>query len=408
MLSAFKETREQNTRPASHWPVLWRQIMRSSITKFAAAAVVIIAAILGLSYFEKTSSVAWADILNALSQVHNVVYNEKTILDPYEWTNKVYINEKGVMRTEAERESFIVLCDFNETSQMLNIIPSSKKVYVQKYFKKGTGDKFYSKFNWLDWIVTMHQRECKFAREEVMDGMKTYLYVNEIPYETTKVWIDPKTYLPVRMEEYRLPNAEKKTVMPQMSLSYGDFGGDPNISNSSGIGSGRGSGLGIQKKETKIRTDFVWNGELDESLFSMEIPQGYEVEEKTQEHSETTKEDLLDALEFYAEMNGKIFPSNIDMLGDPNVIEPLLVQKYHKGGVPKDEFDQALGMMNKILRGVFFVQLTKVNCIWGYASNEVSFGDANEPLFWWKPQDSNEYEVIYGDLSIRDENDMLQ
>jgi hypothetical protein len=32
----------------------------------------------------------------------------------------------------------------------------------------------------------------------------------------------------------------------------------------------------------------------------------------------------------------------------------------------------------------------------------VSFGAADMPIFWYRPKDSKNYRVIYGDLSVRD------
>jgi hypothetical protein len=77
MLSAFKETREQNTRPAIQWPVLWREIMRSSITKLAAAAVIIIAVLIGIHHFGGSidgSNVAFGNVIGYL-QTHSYTFD---------------------------------------------------------------------------------------------------------------------------------------------------------------------------------------------------------------------------------------------------------------------------------------------------------------------------------------------
>jgi hypothetical protein len=94
MLSAFKETREQNTRPASHWPVLWRKIMRNSITKLAAAAVIIAVVVLGVTILEKTSKPAWAieNTANAMDKF-NAIYISALVSPSLESLRQGFDNE---------------------------------------------------------------------------------------------------------------------------------------------------------------------------------------------------------------------------------------------------------------------------------------------------------------------------
>ena len=37
-----------------------------------------------------------------------------------------------------------------------------------------------------------------------------------------------------------------------------------------------------------------------------------------------------------------------------------------------------------------------------YNAEGVKLGDADKPLVWWLPKDSETYHVIYGDLSVKD------
>jgi len=39
---------------------------------------------------------------------------------------------------------------------------------------------------------------------------------------------------------------------------------------------------------------------------------------------------------------------------------------------------------------------------WRYAGENVKFGDAQTPVFWYQPAGSQMYRVIYGDLSVKD------
>ena len=131
-------------------------------------------------------------------------------------------------------------------------------------------------------------------------------------------------------------------------------------------------------------SDFVWDADLDESLFSLEPPEGYTVEEKQFDDSGPGEKHLIEALSFWTEMSEGLFPSAINELGDPNKVRPMLVEKFDEDGDPKEEFDRALKMMNKVLKGLMFAQQRKVDGSWHYAGDGVRLGDADTPICWWK------------------------
>ncbi|MGA2915395.1 MAG: hypothetical protein ABSE89_05155 [Sedimentisphaerales bacterium] len=73
MLTAYKET--ETTKPADLQPGVWRIIMKSKITKFAAAAIIIIAAVLTINIFNKsvpTASAATQVLQDAIEAVSGV------------------------------------------------------------------------------------------------------------------------------------------------------------------------------------------------------------------------------------------------------------------------------------------------------------------------------------------------
>ncbi len=76
-LTAFDKS--EKTQSVSPEPNIWRIIMKSRITKLAAAAVIIIAVILGINYFGGSpdgASVAWANITRRLNDVDHVHFYE--------------------------------------------------------------------------------------------------------------------------------------------------------------------------------------------------------------------------------------------------------------------------------------------------------------------------------------------
>jgi hypothetical protein len=39
---------------------------------------------------------------------------------------------------------------------------------------------------------------------------------------------------------------------------------------------------------------------------------------------------------------------------------------------------------------------------WHYAGKDVKLNTPNQAIFWWKPKEDGDYEVIYADLSVKD------
>ena len=56
----------------------------------------------------------------------------------------------------------------------------------------------------------------------------------------------------------------------------------------------------------------------------------------------------------------------------------------------------------KVMRGFLFVlSLSAEGVDWHYAGADARFGDAGTPVFWYRPEGSQTYRVIYADLSVR-------
>ena len=147
--------------------------------------------------------------------------------------------------------------------------------------------------------------------------------------------------------------------------------------------------------------DFQWNVELDMSLFSFDIPSDYSIVDELEVIDFESDEKLLaEVLTFWAETNDGQFPVDIDDLGDPNIVKPLLKKAYDKDGDAKAEFDTAYNQMDKILTALYFVQQKKVSGSWAYTGSDIEFGDTDSVIYWFKHDDSEEYTIIYGDLTI--------
>ena len=177
-----------------------------------------------------------------------------------------------------------------------------------------------------------------------------------------------------------------------------------------------------------ISSDFVFNVELDESLFNMEPPAGYKVEHLRFKFTVGNEKDIVEALRFFSEVSGGAFPNdfgtqahellrNSGIVLKPGKSVDAEVRKWikaqHWAGEQKltdeqkqkvDAFrEQAVSdRMSQCTRALRFVVGLLPQADVHYAGKGVKFGAADKPIFWYRPTNGKKYRVIYADLSVRD------
>lgn len=260
--------------------------------------------------------------------------------------------------------------------------------------------------------------------EKEIDGRKVVgFHISSQPHDLI-LWGDPKTGLPVRVE----------------------------------------TTWGMEGSVKATFSDFVFNVDMDESLFSLEPPAGYTVRNAKTDHSPEEEKDLIEMFREYSKLFDGAFPDSLDFLttttiagkkasirmmtqnfweklapakGKPNevqrrkleelmlkVIEGKLNEEQIKEQVEEfiethglktaevgevqaqetEEFGQAQinEILRRVQRGLNFANGLPRNADAHYVGKGVSFGAADTPIFWYRPKDSKNYRVIYADLSVRD------
>lgn len=181
-----------------------------------------------------------------------------------------------------------------------------------------------------------------------------------------------------------------------------------------------------------VMNNFRYNVELDPSLFSLEPPAGYTVENR--DVAMPTEEDLVGNLRFVAEHNGGVFPAAIgfgseeftkalqaELIAEPQkLLETPEVQERMAEVMAQHAGDKAAGtkawmnewkkmtepitqkIMQKRMQGViFYGELTPENDS-HYVGGGVKLGTPDRPILWYKPTGSERYRVIYADLSVKE------
>ncbi len=145
-----------------------------------------------------------------------------------------------------------------------------------------------------------------------------------------------------------------------------------------------------------VMSRFVLNQELDESLFSMDPPEGYTLAAKMEmSKDDPSEEDVLALLRVWASGNAGRFPDRLD----PSKFAAAAAKAdWRELGVDSREKAQAL----REAIGRAFYLLHNWELEWGYVGKGVDRGQADRPVLWYRRMGSKMYRVAYGDFSVAD------
>jgi len=338
-------------------------IMRSRITKLAAAAVIIIAILTAIHFLgSPIEGIAWADVVRPILTARTVVFNVITVEGENVPITRVM--NMGTQRVRSEVLSadgktvqVIVIVDF-DTSRMLALNPKQKTAVLID-LKDMPEEKSENVLEIMRNLITELQNDPNVSVEPLgekeIDGQIATVFRAIGPDVELTIWADPQTALPIRMEQ----------KWRQMQF---------------------------------VCTDFQFDIEMDESLFSMEIPEGYSALPRAELPIESSAEqDLIETLRIWAEiiLDGA-FPKDFSVQAYMDDVPKM----REKAGALSQEEKLELGL--KMGRGFVFFQLLKAENDWHYVGKNVKLGDAESPVCWYRPKDSEIYHVIYGDLSVKD------
>jgi len=350
--------REQNVRlktagKAGTALKLRRIIMKSSITRIAAAAVVLIVAGLGIHYI-MAPSVTFADVIEPILNARTVIFD--FIIGDEETSPLIHdiVVGQRIRRTISNLPNMTSIIDL-ESAKILALDTEGKTAtYVDITGQVQKGTQNYVEF--LRQVIVKLQDNYEKLGEQEIDGQKAIGFVATGSNEEVKVWADRKTALPIRIE-----------------LRLGQL--------------------------FVIMKNFKFDVPIEDSQMSMDVPPGYTLEQTEVDFSGATEQDFVESLRIWADvmMDGK-FP---EAIGTENAMKqvPLLGEKVAPLNLTDDEKKQ-LGM--KFIRGMLFLQIYETGGEWHYAGKGVKLGDADKAIFWYRPKDSETWRLVYGDLSVKD------
>jgi len=259
MLEVFKKAEQEPSSRIIVFRTLRRIIMKSPMTKIATAAAIIIAFSIGIHFLGDGSSVAWSQVVEQLNnytkyKCRQRVVREQGLQIP---TMQVYHLNLQQRRQEVE-DGTIHIIDMRSVDPItVELDPARMKATVTNLI--GFGPK--KDPHIIEMVKRFEQQSTerlgtKKVNGKILQGFRHK--PNE--YNDFTVWVDPKTKLPVEIEL---------------------------------IHTNRG--------QTIFMDQFEFDFELDESAFSTEVPEGYEVKINNQDYrpvdqKEISPEDLRSGL----------------------------------------------------------------------------------------------------------------
>ena len=352
--------REQNIRlktasRATEALKIRRTIMKSPITRIAAVAAVIIVAALGINYI-MAPSVTWAQVIEPILNARTIVFDLILGTDDTGTVAHEIVVGSRMRRIMSNMPNMTMIIDM-DNAKLLGLDTEAKTaIYVDIEGDLGDRTRNYIKFV-RQIIGQLQDGQVEELGERVIDGQKAIGFVGRGQNEEVRIWADPETALPIRIEAQ------------------------------------------IGQEFSFIMKNFEFDAAVDESLVSMDVPDGYTLQKTDINLGNATEKDFVESLRIWAEIIGDgTFPQAIGTESTMKAM-PTLVQKLTAMQVTEEKGTQ-IGM--GFAKGMLFHQILESQGAWNYAGAGVKLGDAGKAIFWYQPKGSQTYRVIYGDLSVKD------
>jgi len=335
---------------------LWRNVMNSPKAKFAFAASLLIAVVLGIiPIFKQTAPPTFAQVAGRLMHAENAVL---TIIVGQPGTApqiRDMILGNRIRRT-VEGTPTVSIIDL-ETSRVLTFDSNSKTaVYMELKNLPQIPNYMERLRNILSILEETEGVQIEYLPEHILDGRKVLGYHAVYPGGELYLWADPATYAPVQIDQYE----------GQMTI---------------------------------LCKDMQFDVPMEEELFSMEAPEGYIVQQTQLDLAGGTEENFIEGLRLWAEYIGDgFFPEDVHVEAFIKNASKI-GQKLQAAGLPDAE---AMKIGMAISRHVLFIRFFKGEGEWVYNGKDVRLGDAQIPIFWYKPKGASTWRVIYGDLRVEE------
>ncbi len=373
-------------------------IVRSRTTRIAAAAVIVIAVLVGVLRIGGPG-VALADVLETVEQVHAFMYKMKmTVTGRMMWdTSARDMEQQGtnVISTDYGMKMEMTMTDPNsgeQTTQQIYVLPEQKAMFMIMLDQER-----YARMEFDDNLLARMKKQSNDPREmikqilncrytelgpSVIDGVKVEGFQTTDPAfyggamgESVKVslWVDVETRLPV-LTEVDLRIDEHTQVK---GVIY----------------------------------DYRWDIQVDEAEFEPAIPENFEpfLTADSIKLPSLSQEGAVEGLKLFVEFSGK-YPNNLNMITLMQQVDELrdsvsaaadqFRQRLRWAGSEEKRMEALIEVMRPVqsLR-MFYATLVQDGNDPAYYGDKVTPEFAHAVLMRWKIEDDM-YRIIFADLTV--------
>jgi hypothetical protein len=379
-LDRVRQTLTDTDRPQAR-KSFWRILMESKWSRFAAAAAVILAVILGLNLTTSRhlGGVAWSQLLQKVQQarscIHRTVFTIARDNEPdttYEFV--MYRSSEHGIRRDAYREGKLVsrLYIPRDAENCVELVPEEKK-YAKVVLTAQQLAEMREKVDPRQLVELVMSFQYRELEPTVIEGKTCEGIEVDDPrfgkylFEEGKgrMWADAETDLPVRMEF-------------------------------------EGTSVGGAIRTRIVIDRFQWDPVLTPADFEPNIPQDYTL--MAEVDLSPDDETIVKALRRFAQITGGKYPTSLDVMTAMSEVQRAFMIERRNRGVSveqqptKEEMNGLLAIQGTCMR---YGQLLNENQDVAYYGAKVTAEFPQAVLMRWRVAE-DKYRVILGDLTVRD------
>jgi outer membrane lipoprotein-sorting protein len=352
--------------PAGQEPrvvVFWRTIMKNTVTKVAVAALIALAVILGYNVFVNNSgSTVYAQIVNRLQKAQTMTFSiiTQTGLETVETVRTdIAIKEPGHIRMSTPDGYICVADTTNDRIKGIVLIPTTR-MYMTLDIDNLPLKQDAGAFMSVEKLRTLPAEADELLGAAEIDGRTLEGFRVHDGDATATVWVQP--------------------VTGELARAEVEFANAPGMNT--------------------IMTDFQFDIPLDDTLFSLEPPAGYEQTTIQADASQVTEDDFIAYLRLWSRWTvDGTFPPIVHGTEIAKITMEMAQEGKFVGPVATGyEGDQQQQIM---FNGMLFASALPAGSF-RYAGQNVPYGDPATAIFWYRPTGSETYRVIYADLHTAD------
>ncbi len=250
MLSAFKKAEKEPAPRIIVFRTLRSIIMKSPFTKITTAAAIIIAVSIGIHFLGDGTSVAWSQVVEQISNYTRYKCRQRVVREqgPQRPTMQVYHLNLSLRRQEVENGDIHIIDMRGKDAITVELKPAQMKAIVTTLIGAGPRKDPHI----INMIKRYEEKSTERLGTKKVNG-KVLQGFRHSPNEHNEftAWVDPKTKLPVEVEIKHL-----------------------------------------NRGQTIYMDEFEFDFELDESDFSTDVPDGYEIENLTLDYRPTKPKEI--------------------------------------------------------------------------------------------------------------------